>query len=151
MIELTKVSATISAPVETVFKYVTNMENYIDWFPDVVAIRSNSDLPYTTVGKTYVETLLFPEGESQLTIEVVKCEENELFLTQGDLAGFLPQMTIYFSPHKSNQCNLTLQYDGRDPDLVDCTETVSSLRVNLFARAEQGVTNLQTLLGEQVV
>ncbi len=34
MIELTKASGTISATVNTVFKYVTNMENYGDWFPE---------------------------------------------------------------------------------------------------------------------
>jgi hypothetical protein len=40
MIELANTFLAINAPINTVFNYISNMENYINWFPGIVDIRS---------------------------------------------------------------------------------------------------------------
>lgn len=146
MIELARASALLAAPVSTVFQYVTNMENYGLWFPGVQSITSKNSLPHTAVGKTYIETLAFPDGEYELTIEVVKCELNRLFLTQGDLDGVLPQMTIEFTSVDDNKCRMNLKYDCRDPQLSEESDLVVSLRKDLAERASLGMRKLRKIL-----
>jgi len=146
MIELSKTSGLISAPVDIVFKYVTNMENYGFWFPGVQAIKSKNNFPHATIGKTYLETLLFPDGEHQLTITVAQCEVNQLFLTKGDLEGVLPQMTIKFHAPEKNQCRIDLHYHSRNSSLNEQSEIIISLREDLSMRAMTGITNLQKML-----
>ena len=147
MIELARTKTVISAPVNTVFQYVTNMENYGCWFPGVQAIKSKNNFPHATTGKTYLETLLFPDGKYELIIEVVQCEVNRLFLTKGDLEGVLPQMTIEFETDGENRCLMDLQYHSRNSSLTDKSDIVISLRKDLAIRAAAGVTNLQKILG----
>ncbi|GLQ30888.1 SRPBCC family protein [Litoribrevibacter albus] len=143
MIELAKVSTTISAPVAVVFDYVTNMENYGDWFPGVVAIRSDNDLPHATVGKTYLETLQLPGGEYELSIEVIQSEAKGLFLTQGDLEGVLPQMTMRFSEEQEGTCTFDLQYHSRNTTLSEESEIIIALRKDLAERASTALVNLK--------
>lgn len=146
MIELTKTSAIISAPVCDVFSYVTNMENYGSWFPGVETIKSKNNFPHSTVGKTYLEKLLLPNGEYELTIEVAECENDRLFLTKGNLEGILPQMTIQFHTHEVNKCRLNLQYHSRHKGLTEDSDIIISLRKDLAVRASAGITNLQKIL-----
>lgn len=146
MIELAKVSTRVSAPVAAVFDYVTNMENYGDWFPGVIAIRSGNDLPHATVGKTYLETLQLPGGEHQLSIEVVQSEAERLFLTQGDLEPVLPQMTMRFSEEQEGTCSFDLQYHSRNSTLSEASEIITALRKDLAERAGKAVLNLNRIL-----
>lgn len=143
MIELAKVSTRVSAPVAVVFDYVTNMENYGDWFPGVVAIKSGNDLPHAMVGKTYLETLMFPDGEHELSIEVVQSEAERLFLTQGDLEAVLPQMTMRFSEEQEGTCTFDLQYHSRNVSLSEESEIITALRKDLAERAAMALVNLK--------
>ncbi|WP_295891787.1 SRPBCC family protein [uncultured Vibrio sp.] len=146
MIELTKVRGTISAPIIDVFQYVTNMENYGYWFPGVQAITSNNNAPHASVGKTYVETLLLPDGEHQLNITVTECKANHFFLTRGDLEGVLPQMTIEFEPKEENNCQIELTYHSRNSDFSEDSPIVVALRNDLSVRASSGIANLKNIL-----
>ncbi|OUS38690.1 hypothetical protein A9R01_02985 ['Osedax' symbiont bacterium Rs2_46_30_T18] len=146
MIELAKTTVAIAAPVGTVFNYVTNMENYIDWFPGVVAIRSANNLAHGIVGKKYLETLSLPEGDVEMEIKVHRSEINKLFLMQGNLTGLLTQMTVRFTADEKNNCNLSLQYHSRNPELTCTSDMIIALREDLAVRAEQGVTRLKALL-----
>jgi hypothetical protein len=149
MIELTKTSGIISAPINTVFNYVTNMDNYGYWFPGVQAIKSKNSYPHASIGKTYLETLLLPDGEYELTIEVVKCEVNQFFLTKGDLTGVLPQMTIEFYVDAENKCRMDLQYHSRNSSLTEKSDIIMALRKDLSVRASEGISNLQMMLGDK--
>jgi uncharacterized protein YndB with AHSA1/START domain len=146
MIELVQVSTIFSAPVDTVFKYVTNMENYIDWFPGVLSIKSKNSLPHATVGKTYLEALQFPDSEYELTIEVAQCEVNRLFLTKGDLEGVLPQMKIEFFADAENKCHMHLQYHSRNSNLTEKSETIILLKKDLGNRVPVGISNLKNIV-----
>ncbi|MGJ8682474.1 hypothetical protein [Paraglaciecola sp.] len=149
MIELSKTSGTISVPVNTVFNYVTNMDYYGDWFPGVQGIKSKNSLPHASVGKTYSETLLLPDGEHELTIEVVKCETNQFFLTKGNLTGVLPQMTIKFEADEENKSRIELQYHSRSSTLTESSDIIVALKKDLTDRASKGISNLQTILEEK--
>jgi hypothetical protein len=148
MIELAKTTESFDAPIEKLFTYVTNMENYGSWFPGVKKISSKNGLPHATVGKTYLEKLVLPDGEQDLTISVVKCEENKLFLTQGDLAGLLPQMKISYESKGENRCIMTLEYHSRNVDLVEKSELVTSLREDLAKRSISALNKLKSIIEE---
>lgn len=145
MIELAKASTLVPASIDTVFQYVTNMENYGEWFPGVRAITSENSLPHATIGKTYVETLLLPEGEFELIIEVSQCEPNRLFLTKGSLEAVLPQMTINFSHERENQCWVNVQYHSRNSDLDASSAMIIALREDLGQRLVIGLANLNKI------
>jgi carbon monoxide dehydrogenase subunit G len=149
MIELTEASITITTPIDTVFKYVSNMENYKEWFPGVIDITSANDLSHGVVGKTYIETLSLPNGDAELVIEVDQCEINHLFLTKGNLAGILPQMTVVFSIDEENHCEVRLKYHSRNPELTPTSHIIMALREDLTIRANKGVAKLKAIMEQE--
>jgi len=150
MIELAQTSITIKAPIENIFKYVSNMENYGNWFPGVVDIKSVNSLSHGVVGKRYREMLSLPDGEVELMIEVDRCEANKLFLTKGDLDGILPQMQVTFSVNEDNSCEINLQYHSRNSVLTSGSDIIIALREDLNIRANQGITKLKTIMEQNV-
>lgn len=146
MIELAQAVITINAPVDAVFNYTIDMENYKNWFPGVVNIKSLNDLNHGVLGKTYIETLSLPGGDAELTIEVDQCEQSRLFLTKGNLKGVLPQMTILFSANDEHECDIQLQYHARYPELMDNDELVLMLREDLNVRANLGLKKLKLIM-----
>jgi len=146
MIELAKSSITISEPIDTVFKYISNMENYKEWFPGVVDIKSANDLAHGIVGKQYVEMLSLPSGDAELVIEVDQCDVNSLFLTKGNLTGVLPQMKVTFSVNEDEMCEVNLQYHTRNPELTLTSDIVIALRKDLSIRANKGVAKLKAII-----
>jgi len=146
MIELAKASICIAAPIENVFTYVANMENYKNWFPRVTNIKSVNNIPHGVVGKKYIETLSLPNGEVELEIEVDCSEVNKLFLTKGNLAGILPQMTVKFSVNQDQNCQMDLQYHSRSLDLTPTSDIVIVLKEDLKARANKGMAKLKVIM-----
>ncbi len=151
MIELAQGTLTINTPVATVFKYVSNMENYKEWFPGVEEVRSFNELAHGTQGKQYKETLNLNGEQGELIIEVIRCKPNELFLTQGNLSGILPQMTIRFLATQENGCEMNLQYHGRASELAQDENLQKILRQDLHNRTQQGLLQLKQLMERQAV
>ncbi len=151
MIELAQGTTIINTQVETVFKYVSNMENYKTWFPGVVEVCSFNDLAHGTQGKQYRETLNLNGEQGQLIIEVKQCKPNELFLTQGNLPGILPQMTIRFLATQENACEINLQYHGRANELAQNKNLQEILQQDLHSRTQQGLTRLKQLMENQAL
>ncbi len=146
MIELAKISVLIATPVSVAFNYISNMENYKHWFPGVVDIKSTNQLAHGDIGKKYVETLLLPSGAVDLEINVNQCKPNHFFLTQGNLASVLPQMTVTFLAITDSSCKVTLEYHSRNSELTSSSDIVIALREDLDRRAKQGITELKTIL-----
>jgi hypothetical protein len=147
MIELANTSLAINAPINTVFNYISNMENYINWFPGVVDIRSANSLRHGVVGKEYIEKLSLPNGDVELTIMVVRSEVNKLFSTQGNLEGILPQMTVKFSVNTDKNCEVNLQFHSRNLTLTD--NIINSLKEDLIARSKIALANLKMIVGQR--
>lgn len=146
MIELATASVTIAAPINIVFKYLSNMENYGQWFPGVISMNSGNNLAHGVVGKTYLETISMPNGNSELEIIVDKCEANQLFQTKGNLPEVLPQMTLKFSATEEENCHVELHYHSRNFELTSKSQLIIALRNNLSTRASKGVVTLKNIL-----
>ncbi len=62
-----------------------------------VKIESDNSLEHATNGKKYIETVKIPfRGESKISLNVVKAEENKNFITEGDFSSLLPRMILKF-------------------------------------------------------
>ena len=146
MISLALQSTVIQAPSHQVFDFVSNMENYKDWFPGIIEICSDNDLNHGEVGKKYRERLLMPSGESELLITVVESIKNKKFLTQGNLDVVLPQMTIVFSELTSQVCEVNLQYHSRSQKLDESDDLIASLQSDLDARSHTALETLKSIM-----
>ena len=68
-----------------------------------------------------------------------------LFVTEGDLAGVMPMMTIDVE-RRGVSCHLSVQYHARNAELHESAEIVRVLRADLAVRAAIGVVNLKGVL-----
>jgi len=144
---LTSKTVTINRTVKEVYKFTTNMENFKSWFPKVVKIESNNSLNHAIVGKKYIETVIVPfKGESKISLNVVKAEENKIFITEGDFSPLLPKMTIKFNENSSNTTTLTWCMQSRNTNLIFTSILLPILKKIMNKRAEIGVQNLKTIL-----
>ncbi|NTS77038.1 SRPBCC family protein [Catenovulum sp. SM1970] len=148
MIELAKVETQINAPVNVVYSYMTNMENYGNWFPGVVDIKSVDKQDHLAIGKRYQEALIIAGQNVALNIEVVEAERNKAFITQGDLAGLLPQMTMTFEQNNTN-CTVRLQYHSRNLDFA-ANDDLSHIQADLTSRATTAMENLNHIFTTDV-
>jgi hypothetical protein len=149
MISLALQSSVIQAPSHQVFGFVTNMENYKDWFPGIIDICSDNDLDHGTVGKKYRERLLMPNGESELLITVEESIKNKKFLTQGDLEAVLPQMTIVFTELTPQDCKIDLQFHSRNQNLNESDELTLALQSDLKTRSHTALATLKRIMEDK--
>jgi carbon monoxide dehydrogenase subunit G len=130
---LAKSEAEIHSPVDEVFAYVSNLENFGAWFPGVVAIQSGNDIPHGQVGKEYLETLSLPlRGPRKVRVTVREVRPGRLFVTEGSLSPLLPRMEISFSESGSHRTHLRWRMDSRSANPV-----VQGLLVPLARRLMQ--------------
>lgn len=68
---LVEKTVSIHRPVQAVFGYISNMEQFGEWFPGVIAIKSLGALAHGQPGKEYLETVVVPlRGRRQVTLQV---------------------------------------------------------------------------------
>ena len=67
---LTENRVSIACNVGSAFAYVTNMENFAQWFPNVRSVVSADTQPHATLGKQYVEVVSTPRGEQKISLRV---------------------------------------------------------------------------------
>ena len=85
----------IKAPIAKIHGFLANHENYILWFPGVVAISSANNLPHGAVGKLYNETLQLPTGRlREITIRVVESDVPVSLTLEGDFPPLHPRTEI---------------------------------------------------------
>ncbi|MBF0227545.1 MAG: hypothetical protein HQK76_19030 [Desulfobacterales bacterium] len=58
---LTENKIEIDRSINEVYDFVTNMENFGKWFPEVIEIKSQNNLEHAVVGKRYIETVKDPK------------------------------------------------------------------------------------------
>ena len=148
MITLVQINTPMDCSVSELFDYVTNMENYAEWFPGVHKITSGNDKSHGQVGKTYIESLTLPTGIAKLIIAVKKVQSNKLFITEGDLEYLLPMMTMEFQSLSDERCYFQLTYSSRNPKLDE--KTVTQLQSDLNVRTIKALENLKSILELEV-
>lgn len=143
MIELANVKGVIKSPVDNLYAYVTNMENYQFWFPDVVDITSSDDLPHGTLGKKYQETLFLGENKTNLLIKVKAVTPSKVFYTEGDLEPVLPAMKMLFTELDGNECEFSLSYFSRIENNDSDQLWIEGLSNELQLKAKKALLALQ--------
>jgi len=99
---------------EECFLYLSNMDNFDNWFPEVVEIVSKNKGPIG-VGKQYLETVKIPLiGYKKITLTVKNFEQYSQFSTEGNLAPLLPRMEISLSNSSNGKTNINWAFYSRN-------------------------------------
>jgi hypothetical protein len=94
--KLADIAVVIDRPPREVHAYVSNHENYPEWFPDAQRVESVDDIAHGVIGKRYREKVrLSHRRMAVMTIEVVECEPGRLFATQSRIGPFATRMEIH--------------------------------------------------------
>ena len=99
---------------EECFIYLSNMDNFENWFPEVVEIVSKNKEPIG-VGKQYLETVKIPLiGSKKITLTVKNFEQYSQFSTEGNLAPLLPRMEIFVSNNSNGKTKINWAFYSRN-------------------------------------
>ncbi|MCA8902270.1 MAG: SRPBCC family protein [Hyphomonas sp.] len=111
---LTRLTGTVARPIESVFDFVSDHENYQRWYPGVESVTALDDSPPGAIGKAYVEIIRMPGGRLQeIRIETVRSERPVLFVTEGDYAPLLPQMSFELAAAGPDETQITWTFRSR--------------------------------------
>jgi carbon monoxide dehydrogenase subunit G len=137
----------IHRPVNEAFTYASNLENFARWFPGVVAIRSQNDLPHGQVGKQYLETVKLPlRGKREVLITVTESQHNLRLVTEGEMPPVFPRMEISFASHGAGHTRVDWRMHSRSQSPVVRVLLLPLARRLMQQRAESGVRRLKRLL-----
>lgn len=109
----------IDRPIEQVFAFVANHENYALWFPGVISITSEASVPHATVGKVYSEIIRLPTGHKRhIRIPVVQSNPPFQIATEGEFAPLHPRMEFRLDPLDDTQTELRWLFTSRTTSLI---------------------------------
>ena len=137
----------IELPSLQVFEYISNMENFAQWFPGVVSIKSVDQKGHGEVGKKYLESVTVPlRGKQNIELSVVESIPGKLFCTIGEFKPLLPKMKIELLDLKDGGCELSWRmYSRNDSKLVHFLVLPLAKRI-MQNRAGLGVVRLKRKL-----
>lgn len=139
----------IDSPIATVFGFLSNHENYIKWFPGVVAIESSDNLPHGTVGKIYAEILRMPTGRNRtIAIRVQESQPPVLFVMEASFAPLHPRTEIQLSEKSENETILSWRFLSRSQSLVGRLLIRILVKNKLARQSEAGLLTLKEMLEE---
>lgn len=111
---LTHRTAHVRQPVDAVFTFVSNHENYKRWYPGIESVTSADDAPHGAPGKTYLETLQMPGGRLKtISIVTVTSDAPRLFMTEGDFPALMPRMTFELEPSEDGGTRIDWKFHSR--------------------------------------
>ena len=146
-IALVDQSVSIDAPIPSLFAFLSNHENYIRWYPNVVAIGSADAAAHGTVGKLYRETLRLPSGRDQtFDIKVVECRAPELFITEGTLKPIHPRMEVRLTATSATRTLVNLRFFSRGQSALGRFLIPLLFRRTMVRQTRAGLTRLKTLI-----
>lgn len=147
MTRLTTNTVEIRRNIEDVFSYVSDMEKYGEWFPGVIDVKAANDRQKKGPGKKYIETHEMPFNRlEEITIETKQFIENTLFITEGNLKGFWPRMTIKFEEKIKGETTVTRYMDSRNNSLFTKIFLSLFLKRKMIKMANTGMENLKRRL-----
>ncbi|MDP3857084.1 MAG: SRPBCC family protein [Stagnimonas sp.] len=137
----------LACPVEQAFLYATNLEHFGEWFPGVLAIRSDDGLAPTVVGKRYQETVAVPgRGRRQVEITVREALPLRFLATEGAFPPLLPRMEMAFEVIADGHCRVTWRMFSRNTGGLARWTLIPLARAVLSARAGKGLRALKQRL-----
>ncbi len=144
---LTEQTVSIRCDVHTAFAYVSNMENFPQWFPGVRSVVSANPLPPAEPGKEYLEVVAAPNGEErQILSRVKEVQHDRLFVTEGEYPPLLPRMEISLRSEDANNCAVTWRMLSRNDTPESNLPWLPTARQAIEERARLGVSRLKEKL-----
>lgn len=146
---LTLVDAAIpvKAPMQKVYEFLANHENYSSWFPGVVALSSANDLPHGSIGKLYHETLRLPTGRlRQITIRVVESDAPASFAMEGEFAPLHPRTEITLFAKSPEMTILRWHFQSRNQSLAGRFLIKALVKKAVKKQSEIGLQKLVSIL-----
>lgn len=94
---LSEKSVEVAVPVDVLFTYATNLENFPTWFPGALSIQAQDSRDADEVGKSYIETIALPLGrQTEVKIQVTEVQRPVRIATEGSYRLLLPRMEMDF-------------------------------------------------------
>jgi carbon monoxide dehydrogenase subunit G len=137
----------VECSIETAFQFLSNMENFGTWFPEVISIVAKDKVPHRKVGKVYLEQVKVPlKGEVSIPIAVANCQPNTMFQTQGAYPPVLPQMTVKLHSKSDTVTHIHWTMVSRNNGLLFRFTLLPLVRAMMRKRARLAKENLNTHL-----
>lgn len=147
MYKIAENSIRIDCRPDIVFGYVSNLENFGEWFPGVLEIDSASEGAHGSVGKKYKESVKGPFGKKNtVIIEVKEVDPNQRLVTEAEFAPLLPRMDIRFDTQNGEQTVVSWRMDSRTESRLFSLLFLPFIRRVMEKRAQLGMVNLKNLL-----
>lgn len=146
-ITLADETLSILRPISDVFAFLSDHENYVRWYPGVVAVTSADHLPPGTVGKLYSETLRLPSGRQRIfNIRVIESRPPGIFMTEGTLAPIFPRMEIRLTAKSADETVLNLKFLSRNQSAPGRFMIRAFVRHAVQRQTRRGLLKLKLLL-----
>ena len=143
---LTEQEIAINASTDRIFSFISNMENFKLWFPEVLEITSDDELDTATVGKTYLELVnLPPNGKQKLKIEVKQVESPTLYITESEFMPLLPRQIVTLKT-VGKRTIVNWKMESRNADKEFINSTLPTFKTVIHERAKMGIKNLKEIL-----
>ena len=141
---ISEVEISINRVNTDVYNYVSNMENFGAWFPEVISIMSDSEGPHGVVGKKYLETVKIPlAGLKKIPISVVDSKQGEFFVTEGEFSPLFPRMEIEVRRIDSNSSGMSWRMYSRNNNRMVKMLLLPLAKSVMQKRAEVGIRRLK--------
>lgn len=110
---------TLAAPIHEVFDYLSDHENYVDWFPGAEDIEAQKDLPKASEGQIYKERLELPSGKKvDMFITVVSSVKPSYFEMTGDFKPLHTNLLYELASLSPDETRLTVSFFTRHPSSI---------------------------------
>lgn len=138
---------TIERPIDEVFEYIANHENYVTWFPGAISVVSSNDQPHGSVGKVYTEQVKLPSGRlAEMKIPVVECNRPTHFATEGHFPPLHPRMEVRLEKLAENRTKLRWIFSSRNQSVLGRFFVRALAKRNLVRRSTEGMAILKLIL-----
>jgi reticulon-4-interacting protein 1, mitochondrial len=146
MIHVLSQSIAIHRSASDVYRYISDMENYVQWFPDILQMRAIDQQPIGTLGKRYDEIARLPNGkEERIIVEVVEAIEDKKLSVEASLSPVLPRFDYVIEAINSQSCVFHWTCNARNTSLQSRL-FVMVMRLVLKARLKRALLQLKSRL-----
>lgn len=144
---LAEVVVAVACSRTKAFDYAADLENFARWFPGVVIITANDQLPLSTPGKQYTETVSVPlRGVRPVTIRVIEATAPDRIVTHGDMRPVSPRMEMEFVQTGQNVCEVHWRMMSRNENRFAACTVLPVASWVMRRRAKLGLQNLKIQL-----
>lgn len=147
MYPLADVAIDIACPSSEAFDFACELENFAEWFPGVIDVVADNDVPFFEPGRRYRETVFVPvRGRRSVLIRVVDADAPRWLVTEGDLSIVMPRMEIRITESSPGRCTVSWRMFSRNTGTLARLLVLPLARTVMRKRASTGITRLKQRL-----